>query len=53
MLIQQRDLSARGLADLLLGFTRDRLLDMARRARSLARPAATAEVAAACVAAAG
>jgi UDP-N-acetylglucosamine--N-acetylmuramyl-(pentapeptide) pyrophosphoryl-undecaprenol N-acetylglucosamine transferase len=53
VLLQQRDLSARGLADLLLGFTRDKLLDMARRARSLARPDATSEVAGACLAAAG
>lgn len=53
VLVQQRDLTARGLADLLLGFTRERLLDMARRARALARPDATAAVAAACAAAAG
>ena len=53
VLVQQRDLSARGLADLLLEFTREKLLDMARRARSLARPDATAQVAAACIAAAG
>ena len=50
--VQQRDLTARGLADLLLGFTRERLLDMARRARALARPDATGTVASACVAAA-
>jgi UDP-N-acetylglucosamine--N-acetylmuramyl-(pentapeptide) pyrophosphoryl-undecaprenol N-acetylglucosamine transferase len=52
VLVQQRDLTARGLADLLLGFTRDKLLEMARRARALARPDATAAVADACVAAA-
>jgi UDP-N-acetylglucosamine--N-acetylmuramyl-(pentapeptide) pyrophosphoryl-undecaprenol N-acetylglucosamine transferase len=53
VLIQQRELTARGLADLLVGFTRDKLLDMARRARALARPDAAATVASACVAAAG
>jgi UDP-N-acetylglucosamine--N-acetylmuramyl-(pentapeptide) pyrophosphoryl-undecaprenol N-acetylglucosamine transferase len=53
VLVQQRDLTARGLADLLLGFTREKLLDMAKRARALARPDATAAVADACVAAAG
>jgi UDP-N-acetylglucosamine--N-acetylmuramyl-(pentapeptide) pyrophosphoryl-undecaprenol N-acetylglucosamine transferase len=53
VLVQQRDLTARGLADLLLGFTRDKLLEMARRARALSRPDATAVVADACVAAAG
>jgi UDP-N-acetylglucosamine--N-acetylmuramyl-(pentapeptide) pyrophosphoryl-undecaprenol N-acetylglucosamine transferase len=52
VLVQQRELTARGLADLLLGFTRDKLLEMARRARALARPDATAAVADACVAAA-
>jgi UDP-N-acetylglucosamine--N-acetylmuramyl-(pentapeptide) pyrophosphoryl-undecaprenol N-acetylglucosamine transferase len=52
VLVQQRELTARGLADLLLGFTRDKLLEMARRARALARPDATAVVADACVAAA-
>jgi UDP-N-acetylglucosamine--N-acetylmuramyl-(pentapeptide) pyrophosphoryl-undecaprenol N-acetylglucosamine transferase len=53
VVIQQRDLTARRLADVLLGFTREKLLDMAKRARTLARPDATAEVAAACVGAAG
>jgi UDP-N-acetylglucosamine--N-acetylmuramyl-(pentapeptide) pyrophosphoryl-undecaprenol N-acetylglucosamine transferase len=53
IVIQQRDLTARGLAELLLGFTREKLLDMAKRARALARPDATRQVAAACVAAAG
>jgi UDP-N-acetylglucosamine--N-acetylmuramyl-(pentapeptide) pyrophosphoryl-undecaprenol N-acetylglucosamine transferase len=52
VLVQQRDLSASGLADLLLAFTRDKLLDMANRARALARPEATASVANACMAAA-
>jgi UDP-N-acetylglucosamine--N-acetylmuramyl-(pentapeptide) pyrophosphoryl-undecaprenol N-acetylglucosamine transferase len=52
VLVQQRDLSARGLADLLLAFTRDKLLDMANRARALAKPEATASVANVCMAAA-
>jgi UDP-N-acetylglucosamine--N-acetylmuramyl-(pentapeptide) pyrophosphoryl-undecaprenol N-acetylglucosamine transferase len=53
VLVQQRELTARGLADLLLEFTRDRLLDMANRARALAKPDAAQAVAAACMAAAG
>jgi UDP-N-acetylglucosamine--N-acetylmuramyl-(pentapeptide) pyrophosphoryl-undecaprenol N-acetylglucosamine transferase len=42
LLIQQRDLSAQGLASLLREFTEDRtrLLEMATRARALAQPAA-------------
>jgi UDP-N-acetylglucosamine--N-acetylmuramyl-(pentapeptide) pyrophosphoryl-undecaprenol N-acetylglucosamine transferase len=50
VLVQQRELSARRLADLLLGFTRDKLLEMANRARALAKPGATAAVAGACMA---
>jgi len=46
-------LSPRRLADLLLGLTRDRLLEMANRARALAKPGATAAVADVCMAAAG
>jgi UDP-N-acetylglucosamine--N-acetylmuramyl-(pentapeptide) pyrophosphoryl-undecaprenol N-acetylglucosamine transferase len=53
VVIQQRDLTARSLADLLLGFTRDKLLQMAERARSLAKPGATDTVANVCAAAAG
>lgn len=53
IVVQQRDLSARRLADLLLEFTRDKLLDMAKRARALARPDAAHAVAAVCMAAAG
>lgn len=53
VIIQQRNLSARGLADLLIGFTREKLLDMAQRARGLAKPEATETVAIACAAAAG
>jgi UDP-N-acetylglucosamine--N-acetylmuramyl-(pentapeptide) pyrophosphoryl-undecaprenol N-acetylglucosamine transferase len=52
IVVQQRDLSARRLADLLLEFTRDRLLQMAQRARALARPDAARAVAAVCMAAA-
>jgi len=52
VVVQQRDLSARRLADLLLEFTRDRLLQMAQRARALARPDAAHAVAAVCMAAA-
>jgi UDP-N-acetylglucosamine--N-acetylmuramyl-(pentapeptide) pyrophosphoryl-undecaprenol N-acetylglucosamine transferase len=53
VVIQQRDLTARSLADLLLGFTRDKLLEMAERARSLAKPARPIRVANVCAAAAG
>ena len=53
VLLPQRELTARRLADLLLEFTREKLLEMAKRARSLARPDAAQSVAAACVAAAG
>jgi UDP-N-acetylglucosamine--N-acetylmuramyl-(pentapeptide) pyrophosphoryl-undecaprenol N-acetylglucosamine transferase len=53
VLVQQRELSPRRLADLLLGFTREKLLDMAVRARALAKPDAAAAVAAACEDAAG
>jgi len=52
VLVQQRDLSARRLADLLLGLTREALLDMAKRARQLAKPGAAASVARACMQAA-
>ncbi len=53
VLVQQKDLTPRRLADLLLGFARDKLLDMAKRARALAKPDATRAVADACMAAAG
>jgi len=53
VVVQQRELSARRLADLLLEFTRDKLLDMAKCARALAKPDAARAVAAVCVAAAG
>jgi UDP-N-acetylglucosamine--N-acetylmuramyl-(pentapeptide) pyrophosphoryl-undecaprenol N-acetylglucosamine transferase len=50
VLVPQRDLSARRLADLLAGFTRDTLAEMAVRARALAKPDAAAAVAAVCAA---
>jgi UDP-N-acetylglucosamine--N-acetylmuramyl-(pentapeptide) pyrophosphoryl-undecaprenol N-acetylglucosamine transferase len=53
VLLQQRELTPRKLADLLCSFTREKLLDMARRARALARPEAAQCVASACMAAAG
>jgi UDP-N-acetylglucosamine--N-acetylmuramyl-(pentapeptide) pyrophosphoryl-undecaprenol N-acetylglucosamine transferase len=48
VLLPQSELSAERLAGLLAGFDRVRLRDMARRARSLARPDATSAVAMAC-----
>lgn len=50
LLVPQRELSARRLADLLAGFTREQLAEMAVRARALAKPDAAAAVAAACMA---
>jgi UDP-N-acetylglucosamine--N-acetylmuramyl-(pentapeptide) pyrophosphoryl-undecaprenol N-acetylglucosamine transferase len=58
-LVQQRDLSAGSLAEMVGRFCRDveagrkELVVMAQNARRLARPGATAEVAAACLAQAG
>jgi UDP-N-acetylglucosamine--N-acetylmuramyl-(pentapeptide) pyrophosphoryl-undecaprenol N-acetylglucosamine transferase len=52
LLLPQEELTPRRLADLLLGFTREKLLDMARRARVLGRPEATRIVAEHCMAAA-
>jgi UDP-N-acetylglucosamine--N-acetylmuramyl-(pentapeptide) pyrophosphoryl-undecaprenol N-acetylglucosamine transferase len=49
ILLPQGDLSAGGLAELLRRFTRERLLDMAEKARSLGRPDATAAVARVCM----
>ena len=48
MLIQQKDLSAKSLADLLTSLTREQLLDMAMKARALARPDAAQRVADIC-----
>jgi len=53
VLVQQRELSPRKLADMLLTFTREKLLDMATRARALAKPDAAATVARICITAAG
>ncbi|MGQ0578211.1 MAG: undecaprenyldiphospho-muramoylpentapeptide beta-N-acetylglucosaminyltransferase [Betaproteobacteria bacterium] len=53
VLLPQNELTPRTLADLLLGFTRERLLEMAKLARSLGKPDATRVVAEHCMAAAG
>ena len=52
VLLPQADLTPRRLADLVLGLTRDRLLDMASRARALGKPDAARIVAERCMAAA-
>lgn len=52
VMIQQKDLRVEALADWLAGLTRETLLDMACKARALARPDATAQVAIACAEAA-
>jgi UDP-N-acetylglucosamine--N-acetylmuramyl-(pentapeptide) pyrophosphoryl-undecaprenol N-acetylglucosamine transferase len=44
VLVQQRDLTAERLADMLRGLTREHLLDMARKARARGRPDATRTV---------
>ncbi len=49
VLIPQHELTAKKLADLLRGFTRDRLLGMAQKARAAAKPDATRAVAEACI----
>jgi UDP-N-acetylglucosamine--N-acetylmuramyl-(pentapeptide) pyrophosphoryl-undecaprenol N-acetylglucosamine transferase len=48
LLVAQTELTAERLADTLTGLDRDRLLEMARRAREVARPDAAHEVADAC-----
>ena len=50
VLLPQAELTPRKLADLLLGFTRDKLLDMANRARALGKPDAARIVAERCMA---
>lgn len=50
VLLPQAELTPRKLADLLLGFTRTKLLDMANRARALGRPDAARIVAERCMA---
>ena len=49
ILLPQSELSAGRLAELLRGLTRERLLDMAEKARALGKPDATAAVAQACM----
>jgi UDP-N-acetylglucosamine--N-acetylmuramyl-(pentapeptide) pyrophosphoryl-undecaprenol N-acetylglucosamine transferase len=49
ILVPQAELSAQRLAELLRGFTRERLLEMAEKARALGKPDATAAVARACM----
>ncbi len=49
ILVQQRDLTAETLAETLRVLTRERLLEMAKKARALGRPDATRAVAEACV----
>ena len=50
VLLPQADLTPRKLADLLLGFTREKLLEMANRARALGKPDAARIVAERCMA---
>jgi UDP-N-acetylglucosamine--N-acetylmuramyl-(pentapeptide) pyrophosphoryl-undecaprenol N-acetylglucosamine transferase len=50
VLLPQAELTPRKLADLLLGFTREKLLDMANRARALGKPDAAQVVAGHCMA---
>jgi len=50
VLLPQADLTPRKLADLLLGFTREKLLEMANRARALGKPDAAQIVAEHCIA---
>jgi len=49
VLIPQAEFSAERLAALLLGFTREKLLAMARAAREASQPAAAREVAEICM----
>ena len=49
ILLPQSELTASGLAELLRGLTRERLLDMAEKARTLGKPGATADVARICM----
>lgn len=53
VLLPQPELTPRRLADIITGFTRECLLDMANRARALGKPEAARLVADCCVAAAG
>ncbi len=49
ILIQQRDLSTQKLADLLRSLNREKLLDMAKKARALGKPDAARRVAQRCM----
>ncbi len=49
VLLPQNELTPQNLAKLLMGFTREKLLEMAMKARELARPNATRLVAEACM----
>jgi UDP-N-acetylglucosamine--N-acetylmuramyl-(pentapeptide) pyrophosphoryl-undecaprenol N-acetylglucosamine transferase len=49
VLVQQRDLTPEALAEIVRGFSRERLLGMATKARALGKPDATRAVAAACM----
>lgn len=49
VLLPQNELTPQGLAELLMGFTRETLLEMAMNARALAKPDATRLVAEACM----
>jgi UDP-N-acetylglucosamine--N-acetylmuramyl-(pentapeptide) pyrophosphoryl-undecaprenol N-acetylglucosamine transferase len=53
VLLPQTELNAEKLAELLHGFTRDKLLAMAQAAKKLAKPEATATVAQVCMELAG
>jgi UDP-N-acetylglucosamine--N-acetylmuramyl-(pentapeptide) pyrophosphoryl-undecaprenol N-acetylglucosamine transferase len=53
LVVQQRDLTAQMLADWLRAQTRETLVEMARRSRSLAKPDATEQVARICATVAG
>lgn len=49
MLVQQKELSVEKLAGILRELSREKCLDMAKRARALGKPEATADVAAICM----
>ena len=53
LLIPQREFTAQRLSELLAGFTRERLLAMARAARAAGKPEATRAVAEVCMELAG
>ncbi len=53
LLVPQKELTPQRLAETLAGFTREKLLEMARRARALAKPDAAVAVADVCVELAG